>query len=117
MGPGIVVGANERGFLFVPTGKGRQKLIPWADIALEQYADFFKYYIAERLGLDGMPSWNVFMQPGTSTPIRGRRDAAGECLLAGLLCDWYGKPEEARKFLLLAVQYDPGSPAGKFLDK
>lgn len=115
-GEGTVVGANERGFLFVSRRTEKRAVIPWDNISLEQYAGFFQYYIAERLQLDGTPSWNVFMQAGTTTPIQGRRDAAGECLLAGLLCDWYGKPAFGEKFLRLAVQYDPRSPARKFLD-
>ncbi|MDT8389360.1 MAG: hypothetical protein RRC34_02510 [Lentisphaeria bacterium] len=115
-GPGAVVGANERGFLFVSHRTEKRAVIPWDTVSLEQYVAFFQYYIAKRLDLDGIPSWNVFMKAGTLAPVQGRRDAAGECLLAGLLCDWYGKPEFGEKFLRLAVQYDPRSPARKFLD-
>ena len=114
-GPGTIVGANERGFLFVPRHSGGQTVIPWADISLDQYVAFFQYYIAKRLQLDGTPTWDMFNSPAELTPINGRRDAAGECLLAGLMCDWYGKPEIGEKFLRLAVQYNPRSPARRFL--
>lgn len=112
--PGTVVGANETGFLFHPRN-GNARTLAWEDIAIVQYAAFFQFYIARRIQFDGPPSWQVLMEAGQRTPLRNRKDAAGECLLVGLLCDWYGNPGLGENFLRLAVSYDPNSEARRFL--
>jgi hypothetical protein len=112
---GTVLGANERGLMFLPSRGARKRTIGGDELTIEQYVAFFQYYIARRIEFDGTPSWHVLMDAGKTTPVRARKDAAGECLLVGLLCDWYGHPHVARRFLELALSYDPSSSAGKFL--
>lgn len=95
---GTVASCNEDGFMVRSHEPGvAPRLVPWADLAIEQYVRFFDFYIVARLERGTAES-------GAST---NRRDAAEDCLRVTVLCDWYGYPAAAAAYARRASELAP----------
>ncbi len=111
---GTVIGANDNGLLFRPRGGAAGRLLAWEAIPFQQVVDLYDYYIAKRLQFEGLDSWQLSGQAGERVPIQARREAAAECLLVGILCDWYDQMPAARHYFARAATLDPQLEVGRF---
>jgi eukaryotic-like serine/threonine-protein kinase len=80
-------------------GDNALHLVPWRDLAIEQVVAFVDFYIQVRL------------DQGQATTGTGgdawRREVAEDCLRVAVLCDWYGRPQQALRYARQAVATDP----------
>ncbi|MFA5205726.1 MAG: serine/threonine-protein kinase [Lentisphaeria bacterium] len=92
---GSVMG-NAREILIRPAN-GKYRRRAWHDLEFEQFVTFFDYYT--RCRIDKAPAG-----------IRGRdarHDAAADQFRVALLCDWYGRPDQAAAHARQAAELDP----------
>lgn len=103
----LAAGAPLRGSLAYCNGKqlglrraadGTLQTIAWADLAFDQIVEFLDFYI----GLRGDQSQSL------SGPRQGqvRKEVAEDCLRAAVLCDWYGRHDQARRYSRRALESD-----------
>lgn len=100
---GTVPYGNESQVAIRVQGVTALRLVPWSDLAIEQVIAFLDFYIRLRAeqGQSG--------EGPKSEELR--RDVAEDCLRAAVLCDWYERPEEARRYARQAVDTDPAGEA------
>ena len=82
------------------TGTASLQKLAWGDLAFEQYARFFEFYIRTRLEQGASASAGI-------ASAKHRKEAADDCFRLALLCDWYGYAKAAQHYSQLARRYDP----------
>jgi serine/threonine-protein kinase len=94
---------NDRQVAVRVRGDNVLHLVPWRDLAIEQVVAFLDYYT--RVRSDQGPAAD-----GSGNGLL-RAEVAADCLRTAVLCDWYGRPEDARRYARLAVDADPAAAA------
>ncbi|MEI8079709.1 MAG: hypothetical protein WCH61_08815, partial [bacterium] len=92
---GTVIGNPTQ--LVIRPANGKFRRLAWHDLAFDQFPVFFDYYIECRLGL----------APAGPRGQDIRRDAAADHFRVALLCDWYGRTDQAATHARRAVELDP----------
>ena len=92
---GTVIG-NPTQIIIRPVN-GKFRRFAWHDLDFDQFPVFFDYYIDCRLGL----------APAGPRGQDIRRDAAADNFRVALLCDWYGRTDQAAEHARRAVELDP----------
>lgn len=83
--------------IIIRPANGKFRRLAWHELDFDQFPVFFDYYIGCRLGL-------------AAAGPRGqdiRRDAAADNFRVALLCDWYGRADQAASHARRAVELDP----------
>lgn len=98
---GVVYMANTNILRLKKSTRSRKgKSYKWTDLAFEQYPAFMEYFAKRRLGISGA---------GQKTRKQIKEDAAMEYLGMAMLCDWFGKYEDALKYAKRAIEISPES--------
>jgi len=75
----------------------KPKLAKWDSLAFAQYIAFFEFFAQKRLDMEG----------GAVASDKTRMKEAGmEYFLAALICDWYGRYDDAAKLAKRAIETD-----------
>jgi len=94
---------------------GGTEALAWSDLAFEQYAAFLDFFIRKRLDYEGTLAWHVGLKPGTLIEVPARKDAAVDCFLLALLCDWYGRTDDAARYAKTTKALDPTLNVERFV--
>ena len=100
--------------LRVEAGRGRETEVRWSDLRFDQIVAFFDYYIRKRLEYAPAAGAGAAVADGAGGRSV-RRDAASECFLLAILCDWYGHDDAAARYARLAREYDPRSAVRRYV--
>jgi|GEM_PF-1232619 len=90
---------NETQVAIRPTGETALHMVPWRDLAFEQFVAFLEFYL--RLRLDQGQTAG-----GSRNPAQ-QQEAGEDCLRLAVLCDWYGREPLAARYGRQAVGIDP----------
>lgn len=104
--------ANENEVVVRPK-HGRFRELKWSELAFEQYPAFFEFYIRQRLE-HANPVADGKNDAATGRPADpGKRvEISQDYFRLALLCEWYGKTDEARRYAGKALNLDPGLRGG-----
>lgn len=94
---GTVTMANENVLRMSNGNSQKNRNCKWDDLAFEQYINFFNFYGNQRAEISG----------GSVSQEESKRFAAEDFLLLAVLCDWYGKYDDAIKYLKKAIDLSP----------
>jgi tetratricopeptide (TPR) repeat protein len=94
---GTVSMANHNVFLIRSQGKKKSKSYKWQELKFDQYIEFFKYFANQRIN----------KVAGNITKEQRYHDAAVDYLHLAVLCDWFGRYEEALTYARKAIKLDP----------
>jgi hypothetical protein len=111
---GKVAWCAERG-VTVQTSLSKRE-VRWQDLHPGQLDAFFLYYVRKRLTYAGTLAGGVAQDPGTLKAAPVKEDAAKDLLLLAILCDWYGRKEDAGRYARMALEYDPKVGVDRFMD-
>ncbi|OGV47559.1 MAG: hypothetical protein A2017_11340 [Lentisphaerae bacterium GWF2_44_16] len=94
---GTVTMANENVLRISNGNSQKNKNCKWDDLAFEQYINFFNFYGNQRAEISG----------GSVSREESKHFAAEDFLLLAVLCDWYGRYDDAIKYLKRAIDLSP----------
>lgn len=94
---GTVTMANENVLRISNGNSQKNRNCKWDELAFEQYINFFNFYGNQRAEISG----------GSVSREESKRFAAEDFLLLAVLCDWYGKYDEAIKYLKKSIDLSP----------
>ncbi len=94
---GTVALANEKFFLVRDSNTEKSVKCEWEEVLPEQFSDFLSYYAKMRIKISG---------PNLSEADK-RRQAADDLAHAAVLCDWYGRYQDAIDYAKLATRISP----------
>ena len=98
---GSIPFCNDRGLTIrLDRRQAKLRTVEWKDVDIKQYQELLEFYAKKRLTASGGPN-------GLEIKITPRKDAANDYLLAALLSEWYGRPDDAAGYAKQAVHYDP----------
>jgi hypothetical protein len=99
MRSGVVYMANENVLRYKKSTKAKKgKSYKWGDLIFDQYPAFMEYFAKRRLGITGA---------GNVSKKKFKKDAATEYLGMAILCDWFGRYDDALKHAQKAVKIYP----------
>ena len=126
--------ANDKELILKPPRRSKFRELKWSDLAFEQFPACLEFYIRQRLthanpaageggeaalgkALGALAKPKSEPQPRTDGAATRRQEAGYDYFRLALLCDWYAKPKDARRYAGLAVSTDPtlAGPLDKFL--
>jgi serine/threonine-protein kinase len=100
---GAVPYCNDSQVAIRVRGESALRMVPWRDLAIEQVIAFLDFYIRVRLDQGQIA--------GGAKNSALRREVADDCLRTAVLCDWYGRTQEASRYARQASEGDPDNAA------